>query len=239
MQRWCLQLPFWFSLCLLAIANTIRHWLVKGTVPSALHMLNSWSSWEPHEKDFIFISIFQFVVVQVLSCVWFFVTPWTAAHQASLSFTIFWSLPKFMSIESVLPSNHLILCHPLLLLPSVFLSIRVFSNESSLHIRWPKYWSFSFSINPSNEYSGLIFFRIDRFDLLAVQGTLKSLLQYHNSKASILQCSFFTVQVPHSYLITGKTIVLVYRKTCLMRNLYAGQEATVKWLSTNKVFKWR
>ena len=136
-------------------------------------------------------------------------TPWTAAHQASLSFTIFWSLPKFMSIESVLPSNHLILCHPLLLLPSVFLSIRVFSNESSLHIRWPKYWSFSFSINPSNEYSGLIFFRIDRFDLLAVQGTLKSLLQCHNSKAPVLWCpALFVVQLSHLYMTTGKTIAL-------------------------------
>ena len=160
-QRWCLQLPFWFSICLLEIPNTIWHWLVQGTVTSALHTLTSWSSWEPHEKYSIFISIFQFVVVQVLSCVWFFVTPWTATHQASLSFTISWSLLKFTSIELVLPSNHLILCHPLLLLPSVFLSIRVFSNESSLHIRWPQYWSFSFSINPSNEYSGLIFFRID------------------------------------------------------------------------------
>ena len=132
-----------------------------------------------------------------------------------------------MSIELVMLSSHLILCHPLLLLPSIFPSIRVFSNESALHIRWSKYWSFSFSLSPSNEYSGLISFRIDWFDLLAVQGTLRSLLQ-HRSKASILRCSVFTVQVSHSYLITGKTIVLVYRKTCLLRNLYAGQEATVK-----------
>ena len=134
-------------------------------------------------------------------------TPWTAAHQAFLSFTISWSLPKVMSVESVLPSNHLIFCHPLLLLPSVFLSIRVSSNEPSLHIRWPKYWGFSFSINPSNEYSGLIFFRIDWFDLLVVQGTLKSLLQHHNSKASILWCpAFFVVQLSHLYMTTGKTI---------------------------------
>ena len=134
---------------------------------------------------------------------------WTAASQASLSFTISQSLLKLMSIESVMPSNHLILCCPLLLPPSIFSSIRVFSNESVLHIRWPKYWSFSFSISPSNEYSGLISFRIDWFDLLAVQGTPKSLLQYHGSKASILQCSaFFKVQLSHPHMNTGKTIAL-------------------------------
>ena len=132
--------------------------------------------------------VFDPVVVQSLSCVWLFATPWTAAHQASLSFTISRSLLKLKSIESVMPSNHLILCHTLLLPPSIFPSIRVFSSESALHIRWPKYWSFSFSISPSNEYSGFISFKIDWFDLLAVQGTLKSLLQNHNSKASIL-CS--------------------------------------------------
>ena len=121
----------------------------------------------------------------------FFLTPWVAARQASLSITNSWSSPKHMSIKSVMPSNHLILCHPLLLLPSIFPSIRVFSNESALHIRWPKYWSFSFSICPSNEYSGLISFRIDWLDLLALQGTLKSLLQHHNSKASILWHSAF------------------------------------------------
>ena len=124
-------------------------------------------------------------VVQLLRCVQLFATPWTAAHQASLSFTISQSLLKLMSIESVMPPNHLILCHPLLLLPLIFPSITVFSNESALHITWPKYWSFSFSISPSNEYSGLISF-IDWLDLLAVQGTLKSLLQHHSSKASIL-----------------------------------------------------
>ena len=127
-----------------------------------------------------------FIVLQLLSCVQLFATPWTAACQASLSFINSWSLLKLMSIESVMPSNHLILCRPLLFLPSIFSSIRVFSNESVLHIRWPKYWSFSFSISPSNEYSGLISFRMGWFDLLAVQGTLKSLLQHHNSKASIL-----------------------------------------------------
>ena len=134
-------------------------------------------------------------------------TPWTAAHQASLTITDDWSLPKLMSIKSVVPSNHLILCCPLFLLPSIFPSIRIFSQESVLHIRWPKYWSFS--ISPSNEYSGLISFRIDWFDLLVVQGTLKSLLQHHSSKASILRCSaFFIVQLSHSYMTTGKTIAL-------------------------------
>ena len=128
--------------------------------------------------------------VQSLSHVWLFATPWTA-HQASLSITSPQGLLKLLSIKSVIRSNHLILCHPLLLLPSIFPSIRVFSNESVLHIRWPNYWSFSFSINPSNEYSGLISFRIDWLDLLAVQGTLKNPLQHHSSKASILRCSAF------------------------------------------------
>ena len=126
---------------------------------------------------------------QSLSCVRLFATPWTAARQASLSFNIPQTLFKLMSIQSVMPSNHLILCRPFLLLPSIFLSIRVFSNESVLHITWPKYWSYNFSISPSNEYSELISFRVDWLDLLAVQGTLKSLLQHHSSKASILWCS--------------------------------------------------
>jgi len=144
--------------------------------------------------------------VQSLSCVQLFVTPWTAAHQASLSITNSWSLLKLMSIELVMPSNHLILCGPLHLLPLIFPSIRVFSSESVLHIRWPKYWSSSFSINPFNEYSGLISFRMDWLDLLAVQGTLKSLLQHHSSKASILQCSaFFMVQLSHPYKILEKS----------------------------------
>ena len=133
------------------------------------------------------------------------VTPWTAAHQASLSITNSWSLLKLMSMELVMPSNHLILCHPLLLLPSIFPSIRVFSNKLALRIRWPKYWSFSFSINPTNEE--LISFRMDWLDLLAVQGTLKSLLQHHSSKASILRRSaFFIVQLSRPYMTTGKTI---------------------------------
>ena len=143
-----------------------------------------------------------FSSVQSLSHVPLFATPWTAAHQASLSFINSQSLLKLMSIESVTPSNHLILCRPLLLPPSIFSSIRVFSSESVLHIRWPKYWSFSFSMSPSNEYSGLISFSMDWLDLLSVQGTLKSLLQHHSSKASILQHSaFFMVQLshPHDY----------------------------------------
>ena len=146
----------------------------------------------------------QFSSVQLLSRVRLFVTPWTATHQASLSITNSQSLLKLMSIELVMPSNHLILCHPFLLLASVFPRIKVFSNESVLHIRWPEYWNFSFSISPSNEYSGLISFSIDWFDL-AVQRTLKSLLQHHSSKASILwHTAFFIVQLSHPYLTPGK-----------------------------------
>ena len=158
--------------------------------------------------------------VRSLGGVQLFVTPWTAAHQASLSI-------KPMSIESVMPSNHLILCH-LLLLPSIFPSIGVFSNEPVLHIRWPKYWSFSFIISPSNEYSRLMSFRIDWLDLLAVQGTLKSLLQHHSSKVSVLQCSvFFMVQLSHPYMTTGKTIVLtrqgfVSKVISLLFNMLSG-----------------
>ena len=145
------------------------------------------------------------VVVQLLSRLWLFATPWTAAHQASLSITNSQSLLQLMSMESVVPYNHLILCRPLLFLTSNFLSVRVFSNESVPHLRWPKYWSFS----PFNEYSELISFRIDWFDILAVQGTLKSLLQHHSSKASILQHSaLFMVQFSHPYMTTGKTIAL-------------------------------
>ena len=149
---------------------------------------------------------------QLLRHVQRFATPWTAAHQASLSFTISQSLLKLMSIESVMPSNHLILCHPLLLLISIFPSIGVFSNELALCIRWPKYWTFSFCVSPSNKYSVLISFRMDWFDLLAVQGTLKSLLQHHMSKAAILQClAFFMVQLSHPYMTTGKTRALTRR----------------------------
>ena len=154
-----------------------------------------------------------------------FETPWTAERQASLSITNSRSSPKPMSIESVIPSNHLILCRPLLLLPSIFPSIRVFSNESALHIRWPKFWSFSFRISPSNEYSGLISFRMDWLDLLAVQGTLKTLLQHHTSKASILRPSaFFIVQLSHPYMTTGKTIALT-RQTFVGKVMSAFQYA--------------
>ena len=151
-------------------------------------------------------------VVLLLSRIRLFVTPWTAALQTSLSFTISWSLLKLRSIESVMPSNHLILCHPLLLLPAIFSSIRVFSNELALRIRWPMYWSFNFSISPSNKYSGLISFWIDEFDL-TVQSTLKSLLQHHSSEASILWCSaFFMVQLSHPYVTTERTIALTVVK---------------------------
>ena len=150
-----------------------------------------------------------FSSVQSLSCVRLFATPWIAAPQTSLSITIPRSSLKLMSIESVMPSSHLILCHPLLLLSLIPASIRVFSNESTLCMRWPKYWSFSFSISPSKEHPGLISFRMDWLDLLAVQGTLKSLLQHHSSKASILwHSAFFTVQLSHPYMTTGKTIAL-------------------------------
>ena len=147
--------------------------------------------------------------VQLLSRVQIFLTPWTAARRASLSITDSWSLPKLMSTESVMPSNRSILCRPLLLPPAIIPSIRVYSNVSVLRIRWPEYWSFAFSISPSNEYSGLFSFRMNWLDLLAVQGTLKSLLQHHSSKASILQHSaFFIVQLSHPYMTTGKTTAL-------------------------------
>ena len=157
---------------------------------------------------YLYATRYRVQSVQSLSHVRLFATPWTAAHQASLSITNSWSLPKLISTELVMPSNHLILCHHLLL-PSIFPSIRIFSSESVLYIRWPKYWSFSFSISPSNEYSGLISFRIDWLDLLAVQGIFKSLLQHHSSKTSIFRCSaLFMVQLSLPYMTTGKTIAL-------------------------------
>ena len=160
-------------------------------------------------RFFALFSCYQFSSVQSFSHVWLSATPWITAHQASLSITNSWSLPKLMSIKSVMPSSYLILCPPLLLLPLIHPSIRVFSNESAIRTRWPKYWSFSFNISPSNEHPGLIFFRMDWLDLLAVQGTLKSLLQHHSSKASILLCSaFFIVQLSHPHTTTGKTIAL-------------------------------
>ena len=171
-------------------------------------------------------------------------TPWAAAHQASLSITNSWSLFKFMSIKSVMPSNNLILCRPLLLPASIFPSIRVFSSESVLHIRWPNYWSFNFSISPSNEYSGLISFRMDWLDLLAVQGTLKSLLQDHSSKASVLQCSaFFIVQLSHPYMTTGKTIALtrqtfVGKVMCLLFNKLSSLVITFLPRSKHLLISW-
>ena len=156
-----------------------------------------------------FKSSVSFSSVQLLSHVQLFVTPWIAACQASLSITNYRSSPKLMCIDSVMPSSHLIFCRPLLLLPPIPPSIRVFSNESTLCMRWPKYWSFSLSINPFNEHPGLVSFRMDWLDRLAVQGTLKSLLQHHSPKASFLWCSaFFTVQLSHPYMTTGKTIAL-------------------------------
>ena len=191
----------WFQLCFFSVLvyrNTfvkidILLWDIIDLVSSA--------------KTFVYKIIFS--SLQSLSCVWLFVTPWTAACQASLCITNSRSLLKLMSIELIMPSNHLILCCPLLLLPSIFPSTRVFSKESVLHIKWPKYWGFSFSISPPNVYSGLISFRMDWLDLLVVQGTLKSLLQHHSSKASILQHSaFFIVQLSHPYMSTGKTTAL-------------------------------
>ena len=156
-----------------------------------------------------FFNLIQFSSVQSVNRVQLFVTPWTAEHQASLSITNSWSLLKLMSIKSVMPSNHLILCRPLLLPTSIFPNIRVFSSESVLYIRWPKYWSFSFNSSPSNEYSGLISFRMDWLDLPVVQGTLKSLLQHHSSKTSIIWYSaFIIVQLSHLYITTEKTVAL-------------------------------
>ena len=172
--------------------------------------ISSIINWYMHSSfSFFFFHLFLFTSVQSHSCVQLFATPWIAASQASLFITNSRSWLKLMPIESVMPSSHLILCCPLLLLPPIPPSIRVFSNESTLRMRWPKFWSFSFSISPSNEHPGLISFRIDWWDLPAVHGTLKSLFQHHSSKASIFRCTaFFTVQLSHPYMTTGKTIAL-------------------------------
>ena len=186
----------------------------------------------------------QFSWFQSLRHVWLFVTPWTSARQASLSVTNSQSLPKLMSIESVMPSNHLILCHPLIFLPSVFPSIRVSSNESVLRMRWPKYWSFSFSINPSSDHPGLISFRMDWLNLLAVQGTLKNLLQHHSSKASILRHSaFFIVQLSYPYMTTGKTIAMtrqtfVGKVTSLLFNMLSRLVITFLPRSKHLLISW-
>ena len=169
----------------------------------------NYTNWSLQKDTICMILLTWGSSVQSLSRVQLFATPWIAARQASLSITKSRSSPKPMSIKSVMPSSHLILCHPLLFLPLILPSIRVFSNDSTLRMRWPKYWSFSFSISPSNEHPGLVSFRMNWLDLLAIQGTLKSLLQDHSSKASILRCSaFFTVQLSHPYMTTGKTIAL-------------------------------
>ena len=171
-----------------------------------------WAIHSAIQKKLAYYKATQFSSVQSLSCVWLFVTPWIAARQASLSITNSRSSPKLTCIESVMPSSHLILWRPVLLLPPIPPSISLFSNESTLCMRWPKYWSFSFSIIPSKEHPGVISFRMDWLDLLAVQGTLKSLLQHHSSKASILlRSAFFTVQLSHPYMTTGKTIALTRR----------------------------
>ena len=179
----------------------------KGTIKdSKPHKVDMTPSWENAYATVVVAVILSLTHIQLIT------TTWTTACQASQSITISWSLLKLMSIELVIPSNHALLCHPLLLLPSIFLSIRVFSNESALCIKWPTYWSFSFSISPSSEYSGLISFQIDWFDLLAVWGTVKSILHHHSSKAWILQCSaFFMVQLYHPYMTTGKAIALTTR----------------------------
>ena len=191
------------------------------TLSSLPHQATRWGNcpflpvFIPRPKLFAYTHLTQFSSVQLLSCVWLFATPWTAARQASLSITNSRSLPKLMSIELMMPSNHFILCRPLLLLPSIFPNIKVFSNESALCIRWPKFWSFSFNFSPSNEHPGLISFRMDWLDLLAVQGTLKSLLQHHSSKASVLwHSAFFIVQLSHPYMTIGKTIALTRWAFC-------------------------
>ena len=196
-----------------------RSSLGKQLTSLFLKTQNSW-------RSSTYFSSVQFSSVQSLSRVWLFATPWTAVCQASLSITNSRSPPKPMSIVSVMPSNHLILYHYLLLLPSVFPSIRVFSNESALRIRWPKDWSFSFNISPSSEHPGLISFRMAWLDLLAIQGTLKSLLQPHSSKAPTLWCSaFLIIQLSHPYMTTGKTITLtrwtfVGKVMSLLSNIY-------------------
>ena len=195
----------WVAISYYKGSSQPRDWIHVSCISCfGRRILYRWAIWEA--------LLMVVVVVQLFSHVRLCMTPWTAAHQASLSFTITWSLLKLMSIESMMPSNHLIL-----LLPSIFPSIRVFPNESALHIRWPKYWSFSFSISPSNNNSGLISFRTDWFDLLVVQETLKSLLQHHSSKASVLQCSpFFVIQLLHPYMTIGKNPIALTKWTFII-----------------------
>ena len=190
---------------LLCSNNTVTVWPEIWKPEGHIWIGIGWREWISRSWEFKA----HIISIQWLSHVQLFGIPWTAAHQASLSISSSWNLLKLMSIKVVMPSNHLVLCRPLLLLTSIFASIGVFSSESVLCIGWPKYWSFSFSISPSNEYSGLISFRTDWFDLLAVQGTLKSLLQHHSSKASIpWHLAFFMIQLSQAYMTTGKTIAL-------------------------------
>ena len=199
------------KLLILDLELPVRNRITSGNFLAFINSLSSSIKWE---QQYLPINWLQFSSVKLFTCVRLFATPWTTARQASMSMTNSWSLPKLMSIKSVMPSNRLILCRPLFQ-PSIFPSIRVFSNESVLPIRWPNYWSFSFSISPSNEYLELISIRIDWLNLLAVQGTLKSLLQYHSEKPSILWCSaFFIVQISHPYMTTGKTISLTKWTFC-------------------------
>ena len=196
----------WWQKCFLSFKTAFSNTISSSCFVSILW----WQGSNSHNQHCLNFESYQGISsVQLFSRVQIFATPWIAAHQASLSITNSQSLLKHMSIELVMPSSHLILCRPLLLLPAIPPSIRDFSNESTLCMRWPKYWSFSFSMSPSNEHPGLICFRMDWLALFAVQSTLKSLLQHHCSKASILQCSaFFTVQHSHPYMTTGKTIAL-------------------------------
>ena len=197
--------------------------------------LNSWIIF--HCISLYLIIFHQFSSVQSLSHVRLFAAPWIAARQAPLSITNSWSSPKLTSIEAVMPSSHVILCHPLLLLPPIPPSIRVFSNESTLHMRWPRYCSFSLSISPSNEHPGLVSFRMDWLGLLAVQGTHKCLFRHHSSKASILQRSaFFTVQLSHPYMTTGKTIALTRRRSNLFIQSSIDGHWSCKW---REVLEWR
>ena len=218
-DKWCLivNVCYW----------TLKQYRCTHILSIVLGLLSNKNKHIIHKLRIIIINRLeeeQFSSVQSLSHVQLFATPWIAAHQASLSITKFRSSVKLMSIESGMPSSHLILCSPLLLLPPIPPSIRVFSNESTLRMRWPKYWSFSFGIIPSKEHPGLIPFRMYRLDLLAVQGTLKSLLQHHSSKASIVRCSaFFTVQLSHPYMTTGKTIALT-------RWTFVGKVMSLLWI---------
>ena len=201
-------------------------WQLYGQISIKMFIWSCFRMW------LAFTSVVQFSSVQSLSCVWIYVMPWTTACQASLSITNSWSSLKLTSIESVMPSNHLILCHPLLLLTLIFPSIRVFSSESVLRTRWPKYWSFSFSISPSNEYSGLISFRIDRLDLLAVQGTLKSLLQHRSSKASILWRSFSSVHFSSSVVSDSAT---PWTAACQAPLAFTISQSLLKFMSIQSV----